>query len=274
MRYSRPDEAARIGGQLHGSAPSGATENQWSALQLCALSQISDGGIDRLSGSIDRLSDTPEWRNPREYIARMKTRTQWKSQAGFTLYELMVTVTIVGVILSFGLANMGDLNRNGRMVSTANDLHAAFHIARSEAARAKGNITICASANAMDPAPACGGTWDQGYIVFADTDGNIAVDVGEAILRRHDVVEEGVSLNFANGATYFGYSATGLGRGNVGGNPAVSQVVICDDRGNMPHQGSDSTARLFVVTPMGRGTILRDHAQIQTAYDNMGAVCP
>ena len=205
----------------------------------------------------------------------MKTQIRLRPQAGFTLYELLITVIIVGVILSYGLANLGDFTRNGRMTATANDLHAAFHLARSESARAKTNITICASANAMDAGAQCGGTWDQGYLVFVDVDGDIVFDGGaETILRRHDVVEDGVTLTFANGANFFGYSANGLGRGNVGANVAVSQVVMCDERGNITGAGGNSAARLFVVTPLGRGTILRDKAQIQTAIDNIGAACP
>ncbi len=195
----------------------------------------------------------------------MKTQTGTTLQAGFTLYELMITLTIVGVILSFGMANLGDFNRNGRMTATANDLHAAFHLARSESARAKANITICASADPMAAVPACGGTWDQGYIVFQDGGADLQVDGADAILRRHGPVENNVTLNFTNGATYFSYAPTGLGRGNVGGNPAVAQVVMCDERGNVTAAGGNSAARLFVVTPLGRGTILRDKGQINAA---------
>lgn len=227
-----------------------------------------------MSASDDRSSDSWGWRPATQYIAPMKTRTQWKSQAGFTLYELLITVIIVGVVLSFGLANLGDITRNGRISSTANDLHAAFHVSRSEASRAKSNITICASANPMAALPICAGTWDQGYIVFEDTNGDINVDAAEPVLRRHDVVDDGVSLNFANGATYFSYSASGLGRGDLFGLPAVSQVVICDDRGNEQYQLTDSTARLFRVTPLGRGTIVRDWTQVDAAFTLIGAVCP
>jgi hypothetical protein len=81
-------------------------------------------------------------------------------------------------------------------------------------------------------------------------------------------------MNFENGADYFSYAATGLGRGDVGGVPAVSRVVMCDKRGNVTGAGGNSAARLFVVTPLGRGTIARDKARIQGAMDDMGAVCP
>ncbi|MFQ5610105.1 MAG: GspH/FimT family pseudopilin [Woeseiaceae bacterium] len=190
-----------------------------------------------------------------------------KAQAGFTLYELLITVIIVGVVLSYGMANMAEFNQNGRMTATANDMHAAFHLARSESARARTNITICASADPMGAAQ-CDGTWDQGYIVFVDTDGDLArAGATETVLRRHDQIATGVTMTFPNGATYFSYASTGLGRGDVGGVPAVSQVVMCDSRGNITAAGGNSAARLFVVTPLGRGTVLRDMAQITGAGD-------
>ena len=205
----------------------------------------------------------------------MKTHMHRRPQAGFTLYELLITVIIVGVVLSYGIANMADFTRNNRMTASANDLHAAFHLARSESARARANVTICASANPNDPGANCGGTWDQGYIVFIDTDGDLnRAGATEIILRSHGEAETGVTFNFEGGATYFSYSQTGQGRGDVGGLPAVSRVVMCDKRGNVVGAGGNSAARLFVVTPMGRGTIVRDIPRIQAAIDAFGAVCP
>lgn len=231
----------------------------------------------RLSLPNDRLSDTPSSLLQTQYITAMKPRIRRSPQAGFTLYELLITVVIVGVVLSFGLANMSDFTRNGRMTATANDLLSAFHLARSEAARAKTNITICASANSMSAAPDCGGTWSQGFIVFTDLNGDLTVDPGapgDAVLRRHGPVEPGVNLTFANDARYFGYASTGLGRGDVGGAPSVTQVVMCDERGNEPGGSGFSTARLLVVLPLGRVAILKEEDQIQPAIDAMGASCP
>ncbi len=197
------------------------------------------------------------------------------TQAAFTLYELMITLIIVGVVLSYGMANLSDFTKNGRMTATANDLHAAFHMARSESARGKTNITVCASANPMAANADCDGTWDQGYIVFVDADGDLLrAGAAEPVLRRHDALETGVSLAVANGATYFGYASSGLGRGNVGGIPAVTQIVMCDERGNITAAGGNSAARLFVATPLGRATILRDKTLIGNALTNMGQTCP
>ncbi len=205
----------------------------------------------------------------------MKNRTSIKSQAGFTLYELMITLVIAGVVLSFGMSNLSDFTKNGRMTSKANDLHAAFYLARSEAARGKTNITICASADPMGAAADCNGTWDQGYIVFVDTDGDLArAGATETILRRHGAIESGVTLAIVDDATYFSFASSGLGRGNVGGVPAVTQIVMCDERGNVIAAGGNSAARLFVATPLGRATILRDMTLIGSALTLMGLTCP
>ncbi len=196
-------------------------------------------------------------------------------QNGFTLYELLITFLVIGVILALGVPNMAEFTQNSRMTGTANDLHAAFLMARSEAARAKTNITICASANALDAGADCGGTWDQGYIVFVDDNGDLSrAGAVETVLRAHGPVATGVTMQFANDADYFSFASTGLGRGDVGGNPSVTQVVMCDDRGNVMAAGGNSAARLFVATPLGRATILRDPVMIGNALANMGKACP
>ena len=198
------------------------------------------------------------------------------TQAGFTLYELMITLVIAGVVLSFGMSNLSDFTKNGRMTATANDLHAAFHLARSEAARGKTNITICASAFPMAADADCDGTWDQGYIVFVDSIlPSVSRDlVNEPILRRHGALETGVTLAVANNATYFGFASSGLGRGNINGVPAVTQIVMCDERGNEIAAGGNSAARLFVTTPLGRATILRNIERIDTVLTDIGLTCP
>ena len=198
-----------------------------------------------------------------------------RTQSGFTLYELLITVVIVGIILSFGIPNMLQFNQNGRMTSTANDMHSSFHLARSESSRAKTNITVCASANALAADANCGGTWNQGFIVFVDEDGDInRGGATETVLRAHGPIADGVTLAVADGATYFSFSSTGLGRPNVGGNPAVSRIVMCDERGNETAAGGRSAARLFVITPLGRATVFRDEDLIDDALTDMGAACP
>ena len=235
---------------------------------MCRLSQIAAREPDRLSPKTSRLSDRPHALCRGHLILRHMLN---RIQAGFTLYELLITVLVIGVILSFAVPNMQGFAQNSRMSSTANDMLAAFHLARSESSRAKTNITICPSTNGAS----CGGNWEDGYIVFVDKDGDLTVDGGnETVLRRHGEIAEGVSMAVANGATYFSYASTGLGRPNVDGNTAVSQIVMCDERGNVVAAGGNSAARLFVVTPLGRATIIRDTEMIGGVLTDLNETCP
>jgi type IV fimbrial biogenesis protein FimT len=197
------------------------------------------------------------------------------TQNGFTLYELMITLLIVGVVLTLGMPNLTTFTQNSRITTTANDLHAAFQVARSEAARSKSNITICASDNSMTAAADCQGNWEDGFIVFMDLNGDIArAGTGENVLRAHPAVADGVSLATANNANYFSYASTGLGRGNVGGVAAVSQIIVCDKRGLVETSKDFSAGRLFVATPLGRATVLRDYTMVNNAINLMGQTCP
>ena len=200
------------------------------------------------------------------YIAPMKTR----SQKGFTLYELLITLLIVGVVMTLGLPNLTAFTQNSRVTTTANDLHASFYLARSEAARAKTNITLCASNDSMTAAPTCSGTFDDGWIVFIDVDGDIVRDVGtDNVLKAFPAIDTALNILTNGGATYFSFAGTGLGRGDVAGaGTSLVSARICDSRGNIRVVGdNDSAARVLIVTPIGRATVLRDVAQITAQGD-------
>ena len=140
---------------------------------------------DRLSGSFCRLSDTCQQGLEGLYIASMDTA----NQHGFTIYELLITMLIIGIVMSIAVPNLSDFTKNSRITSVANDLHSSFHLARSEAARSKSNITICASTNSMDAAAACGGTFDDGWMMFVnlDRDAPAVRDPDEPVLQRYSV---------------------------------------------------------------------------------------
>jgi len=194
-----------------------------------------------------------------------------RKQNGFTLYELLITLLVLGVVLTFGIPNLSEFTQNSRLAGASNDLLASFQLARSEAARSKTNITICASNNSLDANANCGGTWDDGWIVFIDMNGDLTrAGAGENVLRAYPAPPSGVSVLPDNGATYFSFAGTGLGRGDVAGLPALQTVMICDGRGVDDAPGGRATARRMVTTAIGRATIISDKSQILAA----GGACP
>ncbi len=193
-------------------------------------------------------------------------------ECGFTLYEVLITLLVIGVVLALGVPNLSDFTRNSRVTGTANDLHGSFMLGRSEAARSKENITICASQSPMSAAAACdGASLNDGWIIFVDLNGDIVRDAGanENVLKAFPPVDDTLDIIPDNGATYFSFAPTGLGRGDVAG-PSFRTAMICDERGNIVAAGGNSAARRIVVTPIGRSTVIRDKDLI----DDSGADCP
>jgi type IV fimbrial biogenesis protein FimT len=197
------------------------------------------------------------------------------AQNGFTLYELLVTVVVMGIILSLGVPNFLEFTRNNRMAATSNDMLGAFTLARSEAVKRKSPVTVCSSLNPLADPPACGGTFADGWVVFADDDGDIAIDAGEEVLRSAGAVPDGITLQTNGGANYFSYAATGFGRGDVGGAPALRGALMCDTRGNVPVAGGLSAARALRIDGPGRPQVVREVALVQNVADALvGAGCP
>lgn len=184
-------------------------------------------------------------------------------ERGFSLFELMITLVIIGILLSFGIPNLSGFAQNSRIISTTNDLHSSFILGRSEAIRGKSVITICASANALDAAADCGGTFNDGWIVFSDLNGDLAREgAGENVILAFPPVPSDIDILTNAGASYFSFAPTGLGRGDVGGATALQTARICDGRGNGVTAGGNAAGRTLVATPIGRTTVLRDSAQI------------
>jgi type IV fimbrial biogenesis protein FimT len=84
--------------------------------------------------------------------------------AGFTLLELMTTLSVVGIVLAVGVPSYLSVVRNNRAATNANELVSALTIARSEAVRRGDRVSLCRS----NDGASCGGTWTDGWIVFVD----------------------------------------------------------------------------------------------------------
>jgi type IV fimbrial biogenesis protein FimT len=202
-------------------------------------------------------------------------------ETGFTLLELMVTVMILGILLTIGVPNFMEFQRNNVMAAAANDLISAVLLARTEAVKRQAPVTLCASANPMADAPACGVGANTGYIVFVDavnplvpaaTDGNAVVDGGETVLFQHPAPTG--TMTVASDSPYISFAASGWAQQATGQPlPSANTVLFCDDRGNRD-SGGTSSARVVVIAATGRPQIMRSMADVVTAVAVTGSVCP
>jgi prepilin-type N-terminal cleavage/methylation domain-containing protein len=115
---------------------------------------------------------------------------------GFTLVELIVTITIVGILAALAAPAITTLIANQRLSSQANDLLSDLTFSRSEAIkRASGTtgVTICKTADPNAATPDCNTTaataWTAGRIVFIDNNADGVRDAGDEILRIRQELE-------------------------------------------------------------------------------------
>jgi len=105
-------------------------------------------------------------------MPRMRTR-------GFTLVELMVTIAIVAILAAIAFPNFEASIRSNRIATSTNELIGALTLARSEAMRSPGGAVVCASSDGAN----CTGSWNQGWIVWMDLNGNRNLDGNDRVIR-------------------------------------------------------------------------------------------
>jgi type IV fimbrial biogenesis protein FimT len=154
-------------------------------------------------------------------------------QGGATLLELMVTVSVAGVLVGAAVPAFLDFSVRNRIVSYSNEFIGTVNLARSEAIRRGATVSICHS----NDNSTCSGTWSDGWIVFVNTDGDspAAVDAGETLIRAYPALESGFTLNsIAALATDVTFGSDGSARG-------VGAMAVC-------HAGSLVNASAIIIT--------------------------
>lgn len=122
-----------------------------------------------------------------------------KRSQGFSLVELMVAITILGVLLAIALPGFQSFVTQNRLTAQINELVGDLSLARNESSTRGRNVNVCMAASAT--ACATSGTdWAVGRLIWVDTNGNGALDSGNnEIIKYTAPLEGGVSLNNASG---------------------------------------------------------------------------
>jgi type IV fimbrial biogenesis protein FimT len=133
------------------------------------------------------------------------------AHAGFSLIELLVTLVIAAIVLGIGVPSFKSLLQRQRMTTTANDLFAAMHLARSEAIQ---------RGDRVDLVPADGRNWASGWVVYVDENDNHRPDAGDVVVFSHGDIPAGITISTTlsdSSAQYLAYSGTGHTRTNASG---------------------------------------------------------
>lgn len=114
-----------------------------------------------------------------------------RRSGGFTLLELMITISVLAIMVGIGIPSFRDMMRRNRLASETNSLIGALAFARSEAVKRGMRVTVC-PANANQDACSDAGDWaENGLIIFTDglgTVGEVDLDDDEDEPDNSDVI--------------------------------------------------------------------------------------
>src|SRR2546425_3737903 len=127
------------------------------------------------------------------FRTRVSTVLVGGAARGFTLVELLATLSVLVILTSLAAASMSSTLNNNRSYATQDEFVAYLALARSEAARRGVPVVVAASA------PITGNAFGGGWNVFVDVNGNGSFDTGEAVLRSHEALPSNVLMG--DGAT-------------------------------------------------------------------------
>lgn len=134
-------------------------------------------------------------------ISNNKLTLQSKLNRGFTLVELVITVAIVGILVTVGIPSFSDMMANSRMTSLTNDLVSEIYVARSEAVKRNVAVSICSSTDQATCANS--NNWATGWIIFTDFGVPGVVDGVDQILFIHQPANGNMTLNVDRSFTRF-----------------------------------------------------------------------
>lgn len=167
----------------------------------------------------------------------MKTPKQFQNNSpGWTLLNLLISVSIIAIFTSLALPAFSRLAWDQRRVSAVNSLVHTLHLARSEAIKRAQIVVLCPT----DPAGTClerAGPWTDGWMVFVnlDRDHPPRRDPGEPIIHMA-AAPSGVDIH-ANRSAFVMRPVTVRSTNGT--------VTFCDPGGTM-------TGRSVIVSYTGR----------------------
>ena len=155
--------------------------------------------------------------------------------------DLLITIVVVTILVALAVPAFHTFVQNNRITSQVNELVTALTVVRSEAIKRKQTVSICSSSNAST----CTGSWEQGWIIFTDADGDGVVDAGtDQVLRVWDGLGGGATLTETSSLASIQFDKLGSASSS-----ASFQLRIPDCRGD---QGRDITLLVTGRTDVSR----------------------
>jgi len=164
--------------------------------------------------------------------------------SGFTLIELMMVLTMGAVLAVVAVSSFKTLTSTSSIQGELNTFVGQMQYARAEALREGSTVSICASSNSTSSSPTCSGgtSWNSGYIVFSDANGNGSYGTGDTLLRKQAAFTTTDTLTASSSVSFFTFNRLGFVN-----NIAASSVVVMTGHAATPASSTTQCVSVGVV---------------------------
>ena len=172
---------------------------------------------------------------------------------GFTLVELMVTLSIIGVLAAIATPMYQDMIVKSKFSSIGNEFTGSVLQSRSEAINKNTCVSMCMSANPDAVSPTCTNTgldWQAGWITFLNPTCNSALTAPASapdLISVHRTVGTDYTLNTQSGSAVRSMMFNSLGNPGGGANGRFDLVYK-----NITNTYTDSYAYSICIDVAGR----------------------
>jgi type IV fimbrial biogenesis protein FimT len=150
----------------------------------------------------------------------MRPRTCRPADRGFTLFELLIVMGIMAIFAAIAIPSYRFVTSSNRVAAEVNGLLGDLQFARAEAIKEGQSVAVCvATANytQCDTSGTAPANWQNGWIVFGDTNSNGQVDTGEVIYRVQAQFTGSDSLSANETISAITFNREGFASANGGG---------------------------------------------------------
>ena len=175
-----------------------------------------------------------------------------KQTRAFTLPELLVTLALLAIALSFGAPRFNALLAEQKSEAVLTELGNRIETARKQALMRAQTLTLCPSRDTRDTRNACAGRddWRHGALLFVDEDASGILSDDSQIVRRFPPLAASGTIewrSFGN-RPWIQFKPNGLTPNQSGrltycpeGNPRTPKRLILNASGRVRHDDEDLT---------------------------------